>query len=638
MAVEPETDHCSTVENPGNSEDSSTAANEPDRDDHSENRAGREDDESHENTADSGGNSSSDAKANNGGTAGSTSTGNFSGDPELGPYIYRDARGGPHARVLRTPNSRSRFTQQHWTGTAWASGMSKHKLPYRLPELLAADPSDWVCITEGEKDAVNVAKLGFTATTNPNGANGWKSAKLIPHLAHLRRFAILGDNDDPGRERTTRIIKTLRILDPMPDIRVVSFPELPDGGDVSDWLKQDQSRGRAELLARIEAVSAGAELGEWDAGDLLGQGLPPPRQWLYGWQLCRGFASSLVAPGDIGKTTMRLTQAIELATKRGLLGHRIYQRGRVLVVTLEDDRNELWRRLLAICQHHGIDPAELKGWLFCAELNGAKLVEQIDGERVLGELEPMLRKAIKRRRPDLLILDPFVKLHALDENSNPDMDFVCSQLVKLAQEYNIALDSPAHTRKGQLTAGDSDNRRGASAQRDAGRLDYTLTAMTEDEAKQFGIDPDERKSYVRLDRAKANIVRAIKATWYRLVNVPLDNATELYPEGDQVQALEAWVPPDPWIDLDTGLINRILDRIEAGMPDGNRYSGAPSAKMRAAWRVITTEIPGKAEAQAREIIRAWLDSRLLVSRKYENPIDRKKADGLFVDPTKRPTT
>jgi hypothetical protein len=385
-------------------------------------------------------------------------------------------------------------------------------------------------------------------------------------------------------------------------------------------------------------AAARAELDEWDAGDLLCSGVPAPRQWLYGRQLCRHFLSSLVAPGDVGKTTMRLTQAIELAAGRELLGHRIYQRCRVLVVSLEDDRDELWRRLLAICKHHGVDAAELKDWLFCRDLIGAKLVEAVDGERKLGALEPMLRRAIERRQSDVVVLDPFVKLHALDENKNPDMDFVCSQLIKLAQDYNAAIDSPAHTRKGQLVAGDSDNRRGASAQRDAGRLDYTLTAMSEAEAEQFGIDPDERKSYVRLDRAKANIVRAIKASWYRLVNVPLGNATELYPEGDHVQALEAWVPPDPWVDLDAERVNRILDKIDAGLPEGNRFSAAPNAKQRAAWKVIVDEIPERTEAQAREIIRTWLKGGLLVSREYSDSKDRKRVEGLYVDPTKRPST
>jgi hypothetical protein len=161
--------------------------------------------------------------------------------------------------------------------------------------------------------------------------------------------------------------------------------------------------------------------------------------------------------------------------------------------------------------------------------------------------------------------------------------------------------------------------------------------MTEDEAEHFGINPNERKGYVRLDRAKANIVRAVKAAWLHLVSVSLGNTSELYPEGDEVQAIEAWVPPDPWLDLDAERINQILDKIDAGMPDGSRYSGAASAKKRAAWKVITNEMPDKTEAQAREIIKAWMSTGLLNTAEYENPVDRKKAEGLFVDPRKRPT-
>ena len=236
---------------------------------------------------------------------------------------------------------------------------------------------------------------------------------------------------------------------------------------------------------------------------------PPPRQWLIARYFCRSFLSGLVAPGDAGKTTLRLTQAIELATGRELLGQRIYARARVLVLCFEDDRDELHRRLLAICRHHGINPAELKGWLFCRNLKRIKLAE-LDAkgrQRQIGALDGMLRRAIERGRYDLVILDPFVKLHVLDENDNADMDFVCELLIDIAQSYNVAVDSPAHTHKGAIAAGDADARRGGSAQRDAGRLDYTLTVMSEIEAMQFGIAPDERKSYVRLDKAKANIVR-----------------------------------------------------------------------------------------------------------------------------------
>ena len=72
------------------------------------------------------------------------------------------------------------------------------------------------------------------------------------------------------------------------------------------------------------------------------------------------------------------------------------------------------------------------------------------GSVEIGALNGMLRESIEALHPDLLILDPFVKLHALVENANEDMDFLCTQLVKLAQDYDIAVDVPVHTHKGAL--------------------------------------------------------------------------------------------------------------------------------------------------------------------------------------------
>jgi hypothetical protein len=59
--------------------------------------------------------------------------------------------------------------------------------------------------------------------------------------------------------------------------------------------------------------------------------------------------------------------------------------------------------------------------------------------------------------------------------------------------------------------------RGSSGIKDAGRLVYTLTPMSEDEAKLFDIPAEDRLLHVRLDSAKVNIVRrGGKATWFKL--------------------------------------------------------------------------------------------------------------------------
>ena len=554
-------------------------------------------------------------------------------------HTYRDARGCNYLGIQRT--STKQFPQYHWTGQQWCKGLPKGflKIPYRLPELLDAPPDAWVVIAAGEKDAETAAALGFVATTNSGGeGKGQWTPELGRWFAGKQRVAVMEDNDVTGHAHALEVATALRGI--VPDIRIVGFRELKTHGDLTDWINAVPGRGHAELLARIEAAApAEPELDEWDAGELLAGALPEPRQWLTAGQFCRTFLSGLVAPGDVGKTTLRLTQAIELATGRELVGLRVFQRCRVLVLSFEDDRAELHRRLLAICKHHGIDPGELKGWLFCRDLNSGPKLAELDSKgrrRQVGALEGMLRRAIARTGCDLLILDPFVKLHGLNESDNPDMDFVCSLLIKIAQDCNIAVDSPAHTHKGAITAGDADARRGASAQRDAGRLDYTFTVMSEDEAKQFGIAADMRKSYMRLDKAKANIVRAVKARWFRLASVRLDNATALYPDGDEVQAIERWEPPETWAGVDGETLNAILDAIDAGLPDGRRYIDHGAAKDRAAWLAVQKHCPDKPEVQCREMIKQWVKAEVLFRDKYPNPLRREEEKGLFVDADKRP--
>jgi RecA-family ATPase len=312
---------------------------------------------------------------------------------------------------------------------------------------------------------------------------------------------ILADHDTAGNEYAEDTAKALAGV--AASIRIVPYQHLWEhldpstrgtepraGEDIANWLDpSDRGGDAAKLLEICQKISAeGDKLDVWDAGETLDGITEEPRQWLMFGEFCRGFLSGLVAPGDTCKTTLRLTQAIELATGRELLGFRLYGRRKVLIICFEDDTKELRRRLRAICiHHHKIAPAELKGWLFCSNLKGdGPKIAELDAKgrkRMVGQLDRLLRDNIKEHTIDLIILDPFFKLHALNENDNPDMDFVCSALIKIAQECNVGTDCPSHTHKGAIAVGDADARRGGSAQRDAMRLDKTLTAMTEGEAK-----------------------------------------------------------------------------------------------------------------------------------------------------------
>lgn len=553
------------------------------------------------------------------------------------------------------------------------------RVPYHLPQLLETGDRV-VCIVEGEKDADRLWGLGIPATTNPGGAGKWhddlnkyfRGADVViipdrdPQKKHPKTGEPMFHPDGrpilPGQDHAAAVAQALsgiaarvRVLELWRD-----WPDMPAKADVSDWIGHG---GTAERLYElIEALPSwyncpvgqlyqahgpnpdttgdaptADELGEWDAGD--DDLIPPPRGWLLGNTFCRGFASSLLGDGGVGKTALRYAQGLALATGRALTGEHVFQRCRVLIVSLEDGPDELRRRVRAARLHHGIEQRELKGWLYLAALGRAagKLMNlDAHGRPVLGALTAKLARTIAARKIDLVILDPFIKSHGIAENDNSGIDEVAQILTDMSIKFDIAVDVPHHMAKGPADPGNANRGRGASSLKDALRLVRTATVMTAEEATTFGLSEVDRRRLIRVDDAKLNIAPMAEAKWFRLVGVDLDNATALYPNGDNVQTVEVWKPPGLFADIGVPTLNDILDDIDAGLPDGNRYSNAPNSD-RPAWRVIKKHCAGKAEGPAREIIRTWLKSGLLHRKSYTNPVTRKDVSGLWVDNLKRPT-
>jgi AAA domain len=575
----------------------------------------------------------------------------------VGRFEYRNPDG---SFVLKDGKHKKSFRQKRPDPAkpgGWINNVDGVRIvPYRLPELTEAIANDhFIAIVEGEAKAKADLLWSWSvpATCNAQGAGKWKPE----HTEFLRGadVVILPDNDEPGRNHADVVAASLQGI--ARSVRVLELPELEPKQDVIDWAGQG---GTVEQLHDLIAQQAKApranteqQTADWDdeaeaaeattpeleardAGDDTEP--PPPRRWLLGNQFCRRFLSGLVAPGSTGKSALRLLQCLSLATGRTLTGQHVFRRSRVLVVSLEDDAEEMRRKILAAMLHHGITRNQVKGWLFYACPKGIKLAEIKDGSRQIGLLEKQLRAWIERRRPDLVVLDPYVKLHALEENDNGAMDFVCDLLVTLAIEYDIAIDAPHHTKKGQLAPGDPDAGRGGSAVRDAGRLIYTLTTMSEEEAKTFGINAEDRAAYVRVDKGKVNLAPPARtAEWFKLVGVRLENGDDEYPNGDEVQTVEPCSPPKLWDGLASAILNTVLTEIDTGMPNGQRYTDKGGGTgPRAAWKVVQKHC-NRTEGQCREIIRTWIRNGVLNHEEYDDPIERKPRSGLRLNTSKRPT-
>jgi putative DNA primase/helicase len=161
-------------------------------------------------------------------------------------YDYVDEQGRLLFQVLRYDPKEFRQRQPDGKGGWLWKVKGVRRVPYRLRELLAADPSSTVFICEGEKDADRLAALGLVATTNPGGTGKW--CLEYNEVLRGRNVCILSDNDIPGREHSERVAASLRGL--AASVRILVLPLLPDKGDVSDWLDAGGEATQLTTLAK----------------------------------------------------------------------------------------------------------------------------------------------------------------------------------------------------------------------------------------------------------------------------------------------------------------------------------------------------------------------------------------------------
>jgi hypothetical protein len=353
-----------------------------------------------------------------------------------------------------------------------------------------------------------------------------------------------------------------------------------------------------------------------------------PRKWVYGHFLIERFLSVLGAPGGTGKTAYAISVAMAVALGRPLLAEPVHRPGNTWIYNLEDPRDEILRRVYAACLHHKVAPAELAGRLFIDSGRDRALVvadRAPDGSVVATPIvEPLVAELIARG-VRLLVVDPFVKSHRLEENKNEQIDFAATLWNRVAELANCAILLVHHFRKGG-TPGEADAFRGASALVDAARAAVALSVMSEKEADRLGLEPDQRRFHVRADNAKLNLAPPpSEAVWLRLESVAL-------PNGDHVQAVRRWEPPSPWGDLPMKLIVQILDAIAAGRPNGDLWSPRKEAKDGWAGRVLV-DMAALTEGQAVEILRQWTDNKLLTVEEFMTAA-RKPRQGFKVDAAK----
>lgn len=139
------------------------------------------------------------------------------------------------------------FSQRRPDGQGgWIANMTGvQRIPYRLSDLKGRGV---VYIVEGEKDVDALWRSGVAATTNVGGAGKWRqSDSATLKQIGVQKCILIPDNDQPGRKHMEAVEHGLKQVG-IAVVRV-DLVELPNKGDVSDWLASGRTVQDLETLA-----------------------------------------------------------------------------------------------------------------------------------------------------------------------------------------------------------------------------------------------------------------------------------------------------------------------------------------------------------------------------------------------------
>ena len=139
------------------------------------------------------------------------------------------------------------------------------------------------------------------------------------------------------------------------------------------------------------------------------------------------------------KSFLALDLAVAVASGTACLRrYSVARAGRVLLYAAEDALHIVRGRLEGICAAAGCSLPTLDLQVITAPT--LRLDLPVDRDRLL--------KTVERLRPRLLILDPFVRLHRIDENASGEVAPLLAFLRELERRYELAVLLVHHAKKG----------------------------------------------------------------------------------------------------------------------------------------------------------------------------------------------
>ena len=225
-----------------------------------------------------------------------------------------------------------------------------------------------------------------------------------------------------------------------------------------------------------------------------------------------GTVAGLVSPGGVGKSYFATELACSVAggPDANLLKIPVTGAGPVVYLAAEDPPEILHKRLHLIARHLPPDIQER------VDQNLFVIPILASGVNILDDawISEIVTRSMGSR---LIILDTLSRLHSLDENKTGEAKAVMRQLEIIAKTVGSGLLYLHHISKHAAISGAGDAQqaaRGSSAFVDDARYCSFLKGMSEEEAKNLGIDKEQRSFYVRWNANKQNYAIPEPDRWF----------------------------------------------------------------------------------------------------------------------------
>ena len=494
------------------------------------------------------------------------------------------------------------------------------------------EPSDkMILICEGPEDALSLRQaVGADAAIVCTFGKAGMATYNAPRGSDITICA------DPDLD-VDRVADVLR-GDGSNAVHIVRFDQLSATcADANDYLREHGAQKLREALAGAKPIevareeAAAAERSWPSRFEWVDPAQIPTRKWIYGRSYVRRFVSVLAAMGGAGKTSLQTTEAISMATGKALIGELVHERVNVWMLNLEDDVEEMQRRIMATCKHYGVKRAEIEGRLFLDAGRDLRVIfaaQTRDGVVIDEALVDYMIEKIRENDIGMVFIDPLVAASSISENDNVAMNALVSAIRGVADATGCAICLTHHIRKANGEEVGVDHIRGAGSLIGAARVAKVLNRVSPEEAMKLGVAEEDATGIMRVDDAKQNLAPpAAKARYARMVGVELGN-------GESVGVAVPFTLPDLFDGITAADARKVQQEIGRQAETGDPYRESVQAKLwagAAVAQVLNLDLGKPAhKARAKSVLKTWISTDVLRIEAAKDSRTGREVPAVFV--------